>query len=486
VTNVFRCPAWIVVVLVLGALPTPAVGQESAFDSMRTAITRLTTRLDSLESGSCPDGELEVIAPSPGADPALDSLRGSLSRLADRVSQLARARCTERVEPAPSGQVPAQPVSAPGRTAGAYMNIGFDGLVDAGWSSEQDVGTLQLGDHDPAVRGFTIPNVELTLDGAVDPYFKGFANIVYKLDPGGETGVELEEAYILTTSLPGNLQLRGGQFFAEFGRQNQQHPHSWSFVDQPLILNRMFGPDGLRSQGARLSWLPPTSWYTEAMISVLNSAGGTAFSFRSDESSEIHGGVADETGVRRLDDFLVVPRIAASFELTGTQTLLFGASGAFGPNSSGPGARTSIYGVDVFWKWKSATAAQGFPFVSLQAEALIRKYDAASRPSADDALVTLPSENLTDRGVYAQMLWGVKPRLVLGLRGEAATGDAAAFTADLRTLRYRLSPNVTWYPSEFSKIRLQYNYDNRETVGDDHSLWLQFEFIMGAHAAHKF
>ena len=96
------------------------------------------------------------------------------------------------------------------RAAGAYMNIGYDGLADFGWSSDPNVGSLQLGDHDPAVRGFTIPNVELTLDGAVDPYFKGFASIVYKLDAAGETGVELEEVYVLTTSLPHNLQIKGG------------------------------------------------------------------------------------------------------------------------------------------------------------------------------------------------------------------------------------------------------------------------------------
>ena len=471
----------VLMALVTGA--TPVFAQQPAVDSLRSSITRLTSRLDSLEAGECPQGGLEPTASVATGNPLLDSLGMALNRLAERVQQIVQAGCPRQVE-AVSQQPPA--MNAPVRASGSYMNLGFDGLADFGWSSEPDVGTLQLGDHDPAVRGFTIPNAELTLDGAVDPYFKGFANIVYKLDPDGETGVELEEVYVLTTSLPGNLQLKAGQFFAEFGRQNQQHPHSWSFVDQPLILNRMFGPDGLRSQGARLSWLPPTGWYTEAMVSVLNSAGGTAFSFRSDESSEIHGGVAEEIAVRRVDDLLVIPRIAASVDLTATQTLLFGVSGAFGPNNSGSGARTRIYGVDLYWKWKSATAMQGFPFVSFQAEGLIRKYDAESRASFDDPLVTLPGETLTDRGAYAQILWGIKPRLVAGLRGEAAKGDDAAFDAELRARRYRVSPNLTWYPSEFSKIRLQYNYDDREEIGGDHSLWLQFEFIMGAHAAHKF
>ena len=91
-----------------------------------------------------------------------------------------------RIVQAQGDTAAAQPV----RTSGAYMNIGFVSLMDAGWSSTADVQSLQRGDHDPHVRGFSIPNSELSLDGTVDPYFKGFANIVYKLEPSAETDVE--------------------------------------------------------------------------------------------------------------------------------------------------------------------------------------------------------------------------------------------------------------------------------------------------------
>jgi hypothetical protein len=372
------------------------------------------------------------------------------------------------------------------RAAGGYMNLGFVALTDAGWSTEADVGSIQVGDHDPHVNGFSIPNVELTLDGAVDPYFKGFANIVYKLDKDAQTGVELEEAYVLTTSLPANLQLKAGQFFAEFGRQNPQHPHSWAFVDQPLVLNRMFGPDGLRSQGLRLSWLLPTSFYTEALLTVANATGGTAWSFRSPDSPEIHGGVINERLVERFSDLLFVPRLNTSFDLTETQTVVLGASAAFGPNNSGPSARTRVYGLDGYWKWKPAAAQAGFPFLSLQSEALFRRYDAAQRVAAANPALTLPGETLKDRGAYGQILWGIKPRIVAGLRGEFARGDAAVFQSETRRDRVRVSPNFTWYPTEFSKFRMQYNYDDRKGIGTDHSIWFQFEFLLGAHAAHKF
>ncbi|MSR36851.1 MAG: hypothetical protein EXR95_09490 [Gemmatimonadetes bacterium] len=423
---------------------------------------------------------LTVSSPLAAQQPTEAATQQRLDSLAALVGEL-----QQRVAAAATEAAAQPPVQA--RAGGAYMNVSFVGLLDAGWSTEPDVGAINVGDHDPAVRGFSIPNAELALDGTVDPYFLAFANVVYKLDAEGETGVELEEMFFLTTSLPGNLQLKGGQFFTEFGRQNPQHPHSWAFADQPLVLNRMFGPDGLRSQGVRIAWLAPTPWYTEAMLTVANSAGETASSFRSEGSPEIHGGAALDREVAALHDLLFVPHVGTSFDLTNTQTLLLGAAAAFGPNNSGPDASTRIHGVDLYWKWKSATARQGFPFLTFQAEALSRRYDAAERAAAeDDAAVAFPAETLRDRGLYAQLQWGIKPLWVAGLRGETVSGNGGAFDSELRADRSRVSPNLTWFPTEFSKTRLQYNYDHRNGIGSDHSLWLQIEFLLGAHAAHKF
>ena len=108
----------------------------------------------------------------------------------------------------------------------------------------------------------------------MDPYFKGFANIVLKLDNDNQTSIELEEAYLMSTALPANLQVKAGQFFANFGRVNPQHPHQWAFVDQPIIIGRAFGPDGLRSIGAQGSWLVPVPFFTELTLGVFDGQGG--------------------------------------------------------------------------------------------------------------------------------------------------------------------------------------------------------------------
>jgi hypothetical protein len=383
---------------------------------------------------------------------------------------------------------PTQPLTV-ARSGSAYMNISFDALVDAGWSTAHDPSEqLELGDHDPIKRGFSMRNAELAVDGAVDPYFKGFGNIVLKLDQNNETSIELEETYLQTTALPANLQLKAGQFFANFGRHNSQHPHQWAFVDDPLILTRTFGPDGLRNLGAQVSWLAPTPFFTEATLGILDGQGGTAFSFRNPGefyagADRVHGRTTLDRTLRGPQDLLYVPRLASSFDLNEQQTLVVGVSAAFGPNDTAPENRSEIYGIDLYWKWKPANSHSGFPFVSWQTEALYQSFMAGADPS-----LSLPAETLHDWGFYSQLLWGFKLRWVAGLRGEYVDGNPGAFDPNdvFRGQRTRISPDLTFYPSEFSKIRLQYNLDHGELFGTEHSVWLQVEFLLGAHGAHKF
>jgi len=251
---------------------------------------------------------------------------------------------------------PSQPIPVM-RAGSSYMNISFDTLMDAGWSTASDPSKqLQLGDHDPIKRGFSLRNAEIAVDGNIDPYFKGFGNIVLKLDKNNETSIELEEAYLISTSFPHNLQLKAGQFFAAFGRQNPQHPHQWAFVDAPLMLTRAFGSDGLRSIATQISWLAPTPFYTEVFLGILDGQGNTSFSFRNPGEPDalginrLHGRMTVDRNLAGPQDLVFTPRVASSFEVTDTQTIVVGASGAFGPNETGLHSRTEIYGPDLYWK----------------------------------------------------------------------------------------------------------------------------------------
>ncbi|HTD88094.1 MAG TPA: hypothetical protein VK850_16085 [Candidatus Binatia bacterium] len=429
----------------------------------------------------------------------LQQLRRQLQEIQKRLDALERQQSLPAMAPPPGA--PAEPATRPTESwtptqpmrignAQNYINLSFDALMAAGWSTAEDVESLQTGGHDPKERGFTLQNLETVFEGKVDPYFRAQANIVLQIDPEGETTIEAEEAYLETMSLPWNLQLKAGQFLTEFGRLNPTHPHTWDFVDQPLVNGRFFGEDGLRNPGARISWLMPTPFYSELFFAVQNSQGETAHSFRDDHDNEPFFGRRVEQGrVKSLGDLLFAPRYAVSFDLSESQTLLTGASAAFGPN--GTGGDTQIYGVDMFWKWKPVNHHSGFPFVTWQNEAMIRRFEADAFPG-DGTIPALPGETLTDYGFYSQVSYGYRKGWVASLRGDYVnkmeTGDYERIVGidPNRDRRWRISPALTWYPSEFSKIRLQYNYDDRAHIGEDHSIWMQFEFLLGTHAAHKF
>ena len=370
-----------------------------------------------------------------------------------------------------------------------YMNISFDGLFALAYSSAPDLYNIEVGDHDPQQRGFNARNIELALDGAVDPYFEGFANIVFKLDNDNETEVEVEEAFMQTTNLPFNLQLKGGQFFAAFGRLNPVHPHAWDFADAPLVSGLFLGPDGLRGVGAQISWTLPLPWYSQLIFAGQNGRGGTGFSFRNPGDDGIFfDRVTTDREARGLQDFVWIPRWENSVDLSPTQVVLAGVSGAFGSNETGANSRTQIYGADLFYKWKSSHAEGGFPFVKWQTEAMYRRFEAGR--GVDQSFPV--AETFHDWGMYSQVLWGFKKGWVAGIRGDYLHITDSEFTDDdERQTRSRISANLTWYPTEFSKLRLQYNHDFLEenfflSEREVDSIFLQFEFILGAHGAHKF
>src|SRR6266705_2978523 len=450
--------------------PSPTAGADSAAPSGR-APPQFPTEDTSVVSSTT--------APAVSGTPALGGFPTSDTSVV--------TSAPETISSTGAGASLTQPITIGGGKN--YMNISLDGLFALAYSSAADLNNIEVGDHDPQQRGFNARNIELAFDGAVDPYFEGFANIVFKLDNDNETDVEVEEAFMQTTSLPYNLQLKAGQFFAAFGRLNPTHPHTWDFADTPLVNGLFLGPDGLRGVGAQTSWTLPLPWYSQLIFASQNGRGSTGFSFRNPGDNGIFfDRITTDREARGLQDFVWIPRWENSVDLSPTQVVLAGVSGAFGSNETGANSRTQIYGADFLYKWKSSHAEGGFPFVKWQTEAMYRRFQAGQ--GADESFPV--AETFHDWGLYSQVLWGFKKGWVAGIRGDYLDMEDSRFTDDFeRQSRSRISANLTWYPTEFSKIRLQSNHDflYENFFLADHdvdSVFLQFEFILGAHGAHKF
>jgi hypothetical protein len=427
--------------------------------------------------------------PSPAAADSADALDEAVKKLEQEKAGA----------PAPAKDLYASDLGSGSRLR--LIDISMDALFAAGASTEGDesLESLQGGGHDPRKRGFTVQNVELSLMGAIDPYLSGEAHIIYFLDPlSGETRLELEEVFMTTQTLPHGLQLEAGHFFTEFGRLNPRHPHQWHWQDQPVISTRLFGPDGMRSPGFRLGWLTPLPWFAEVHVGMQNANGETMGSFlASDEFFEerpIGNRPFVDREVKSLEDLVYLARVDNSWTLTDAVTAKFGLSGLYGPNASGPEGETFIYGTDLVVKWRPATNVRGWPFLLWESEIMQRDYQAdAFFDDADpDDVVDLSAETLRDWGFYSQLLYGFVPGWAAGVRYEYATGNGESVGGreddPFRNDRTRVSPLLVWQPSEFTRLRLQYNYDRADHLAgnDAHSVWLGVEFMYGAHAAHTY
>ena len=283
--------------------------------------------------------------------------------------------------------------------------------------------------------------------------------------------------------------MKGGQFFAAFGRINPTHPHTWDFADTPLVNGRLLGPDGLRGVGAQISWTLPVPWYSQFLFAVQNGRGGTGFSFRNPGDDGIfYGRMTIDREAARPPRFSLVPRWENSFNLSDTQTVLVGVSGAFGSNDTGANTHTQIYGGDLLYKWKSARAEGGFPFVKWQTEAMYRRFEAGR--GLDDSFPV--AETFHDWGMYSQVLWGFKKGWVAGIRGDYLHMQDSSFHRRLPTANALahfgesdlVSDRVLETPAA---VQSRFPGGERIPRGRDvDSVFLQFEFILGAHGAHKF
>ena len=340
------------------------------------------------------------------------------------------------------------------------LNPDISLIADVALAYFSDDDPLMIGGHDPNKTGFTLQQLELAVSAAVDPYFRFDANIVFS-----QFGVEIEEVYATTLALPWNLQARAGQFLTRFGRVNNSHPHTWAFVDQTLAIGKFFGGEGNRGLGLELSWLVPLlPWYVELIGSATDAAGAsTARSF--------FGG--DDLGVDGPGDFQYTAALKQFFPMSDNWSLSWGISYANGPNPTGRDNRSEIYGTDLYLKYRPITHGS-YTVVSLEAEYLLRRRQ-------------VPADVLMDHGLYATLFWRFSRRWATAARYEFVTGVEedyldAAWTGD----RHRASANVTFWPTEFSRLRLQYGYDVPAWRDGYHMVLLAMEFAVGAHGSHKF
>jgi hypothetical protein len=314
-------------------------------------------------------------------------------------------------------------------------------------------------------RSLEMHESEVGIQAIIDPYARADAFISF-----GETGVNVEEAYVTFTSLPGGLLLKVGKKRADFGKVNTIHNHALPFIDRPLVTNNLVGgEDGIDDSGFFLSrFLPaPKNWFLEGSAEVLR------------------GDSADVFQANRRQDVSVVGHLRAYRDLTESTNLDLGVSYARGHNNAGIGTSfdssrflTNLYSGDATLRWKPLRRAIYNSFL-FRTELVWSARDQLS--------VAVPNVFQTQHafGMYSSAEYRVNRRWTVGGRF-----DRSGHATDARLTDSGFSGILTYWPSEFSQIRGQYRFGHLATTPTDFSnaneLLFQFLFVMGAHGAHPF
>jgi hypothetical protein len=425
-----------------------------------------------------------------GAADDVSALRAELQALKNeygaRVDAL-EARI-QQLEAAPAVPAPEPPPEAPAsKTSGgaSAFNPAISLILGGSYTStSRDPSDWNIagfppsgGEAGPGERSFNLGESELTFAASIDPYFSGQLTAAIT----GENEIEVEEAFVRTTALPEGFTAKLGRFFSGFGYLNEVHAHAWDFVDQPLAYQAMFGGQS-RQEGVQLKWLAPTDLFVEFGAEAGNgdSYPGTRGAGNGLNATALFAHVGGDVG-----DYTSW-RAGLSWIESKAEDRAGGIADASGDplfESFTGDAHTWV--VDGVLKWAPSPRRQ----LKVQGEYLHREESGAI---SDGVGVLLADDyRSTQSGWYLQTVYQFMPRWRVGARYDSLDSGTPHYTLApdglLSASPDRVSLMFDWNPSEFSRLRAQYDWDDARDDGDTDRIWrLQYIYGIGAHGAHKY
>jgi len=292
---------------------------------------------------------------------------------------------------------------------------------------------------------------EVSLQATVDPYLRGDFFLSFGRNPEtGEYGVEVEEGYLTTLSLPARLQLKAGRFRSAVGRLNTVHPHALPFIDMPNAFVNYFGEEGLKDEGLSLSWLMPTkTFYQELLFQVTSGYSESPAFARSDKNRLLY--------VSHLKNF---------FTIDDNNTLEVGLTGISVANDS---ARvTNMAAADITYKWKPVKM-NTYKSLTWQSELFYNHANLADNFSVNSF------------GMYSFLQYQLSKRWFLTGRY-----DYAQKPYDKTLKENAFSMTAGWYATEFSKLEFETKTTDDNIDKRFYQAWLRWIFVIGAHGAHQY
>ena len=358
--------------------------------------------------------------------------------------------------------------------SGTYANFSQnpDNYRITGFTSGGEIG--------PGKRGFSLQESELTISANIDPWYYGSMSAA--LTPDDEA--EVEEAFIQTTALPHGVRVKAGRYLSSIGYLNDQHAHTWDFVDAPLAYQAFLGGQ-FNDDGVQLKWLASTETFLE-----LGAELGRGRPFPGSDQNQngvgaatLDAHVGGDAGVSNswragLSWLRATPQDRESEDLDAG-----GVTNAFSGTSQ-------LWLADFVWKWAPGGNAQRTNF-KLQGEYFRRHEDGTLVYDVGGA--NSPGNySSAQSGWYLQSVYQFMSGWRVGARWDQLHDGKLRFGANSGVLSdpgydpSKATVMVDWSQSEFSRWRLQAARDKSRQDEADNQLFLQYIMSLGAHGAHSY
>jgi hypothetical protein len=433
------------------------VPARARLDSLARGLAAINARVDSLEAGLCP-AETALVVPRKSGHARTDSLAATLQRLDRRVADLRRSRCAAGAPapqkadttndlaairaaaaaaagqpPSPAGADTTRPPPQPQPTAGPRGANLLNPEISA-------TGDIRLVARDGRQKDNAVAReFEFAFQSALDPYSNTKIFMTFE-----DEGVGIEEGYVYWTGLPGQLRLDVGKFRQQVGDLNRWHLHALPETEYPLVYQRFFSEEGLDGIGVSL--------YTALPFSLAGATHEVWLQGTTAESEPMLAGGHQPVLLGRLQNFWQLSRSTyAQFGITG-----------LGGNNDSAGLRSRVVGLDFRATYRPPQAgtrrditfrAEGYRLHATEVGATTNRYGAFLDLQARTSL---------------RWVFGARYDWVEAPRGPDDT-------------EWRITPNLTWWQSEFVYLRLEGEHRHTELEGSRNMLSLQAVWAMGPH-----
>jgi hypothetical protein len=323
-------------------------------------------------------------------------------------------------------------------------------------------GDLFFVDGDHLKTQLQARHFELDLQSYLDPYTKfhvvfgyegahsvwGFEDHEHEdeVDEHEHEGFSLEEGYVTWLQL-GPTSLTVGRKRQQFGVLNRYHLHALPQTDFPWVIGESFGPHGLAGTGISIEWVMPTLWAhsNELIVEVMNGDNEIAFA-GSDWRKPT-----------------VLANLKSYWDLSTNSYFQADLTGLHGVTDHEGNLDHNFLALDMVYDWYPAGREhyRGFQLRGMILRSWLNLEDGAS---------------LDTWGSYLYGQFKFATRWFAGLRWD--------WVQDQREEDHEywgLSPYLTFWQSEFVRLRGQYSYRDDNVYGSDQRFELQLTFAAGPH-----